>query len=93
MDLPYRLCCNTRCCTRRLILAIGRTLLSWGLNSDHPLFTEIQGIPASPDDFSGGIALKMDSEFSSVCCSSSSLMTEYTPMIDTLATPGLALEL
>jgi hypothetical protein len=59
----------------------------WGLNQDHPLFTEIQGIPASPNDFSGYIALKMDSDHLYVAVR---VRDEGTPMIGTLNKPNLA---
>lgn len=59
----------------------------WGLNQDHPLFTVIQGIPASPNDFSGYIALKMDSQHLYVAVR---VRDAGTPMIETLDTPNLA---
>jgi hypothetical protein len=59
----------------------------WGMNQDHPLFTEIQGIPQSPEDFSGYFAMKMDDQNLYVAVR---VRDEGTPMIQTLDTPNLA---
>jgi hypothetical protein len=59
----------------------------WALNQDHPLFTEIQGIPQSPEDFSGYIGFKMDNDHLYVAVR---VRDEGTPMIQTLDTPNLA---
>ena len=59
----------------------------WGMSQDHPLFTEIQGIPQSPEDFSGYIAMKMDDQNLYVAVR---VRDEGTPMIQTLDTPNLA---
>lgn len=59
----------------------------WGMSQDHPLFTEIQGIPQSPEDFSGYFAMKMDDEHLYVAVR---VRDEGTPMIQTLDTPNLA---
>lgn len=59
----------------------------WALNQDHPMFTEIQGIPQSPEDFSGYIGFKMDDNHLYVAVR---IRDEGTPMIQTLDTPNLA---
>ena len=57
------------------------------LSQDRPDFIVIQGTPASPDDFSGFFAMKMDDEaiyFAIV------VRDEGTPMIETPAVPNLS---
>jgi hypothetical protein len=57
------------------------------LSQDRPDFVVIQGTPASPDDFSGYFAMKMDEEalyFAVI------VRDEGTPMIETPAGPNLS---
>jgi len=58
-----------------------------GLSQDSPVFTEIQGIPASPSDFSGFYSMKMDNENLYIAVR---VRDEGIPMVETIDTPNLA---
>lgn len=62
------------------------------MSQDSPFFldlngNQIQGVPLSPDDFSGFFALKMDDEAIYIAVS---VRDEGTPMIETPSSPNLA---
>lgn len=59
----------------------------WGVSQDEPNFVEIQGIPLSPNDFSGYFAMKMDDENAYFAVR---VRDGETPLIPTLDTPNLA---
>jgi hypothetical protein len=76
-------------------VAIDADLSDWldapfmGLNQDIPNWVLIQGTPDSPDDFSGYVAVKMDTANIYFAVR---VRDEGTPMIETLDTPNLAFQ-